>query len=112
MGTPNNFAAREIALRQACHDDKGSAPIDRTLRRAEQYYQFLIGRVTASDERQLYSPYSYDEPEEVDGPAAYNISTSPSKADLDRMRGSTVREGASGTIKGRKSAYWPEIPSE
>lgn len=37
------FQARQFALSQACHDDKGKQPIEDTLKRAQEYAEFLLG---------------------------------------------------------------------
>lgn len=33
---------RQVALSQACHDDKGQLPQEETLARAKSYYDFLV----------------------------------------------------------------------
>lgn len=40
LGT-DDFYIRQTALNQACHDDKGQAPIGETLERARKYFDYL-----------------------------------------------------------------------
>lgn len=35
---------RQIALSQACHDDRGQVPQEDTLAKAQAYFDFLIAR--------------------------------------------------------------------
>lgn len=37
----NDFYVRQVSLNQACHDDKGQAPIEDTIDRARKYFDYL-----------------------------------------------------------------------